>query len=357
MQTLAELALSDRFDEVKQSDFDTTEFRLSETGQCQRKRMLKALRYKPEEVSQAEAEYFERGNTLENWLVNQIVAKYPRKTRKQQKVITPWGDVGHIDIWFPNPPDKPPTIIEVKSVSEKARYYNLPYDDHVSQVQAYMHFLRNSQGVRRCNRAEIIYIFFGRRFTYKTFVVPYDELKGKKIEKELQQLHQWKNEGYIPPIPEDKKPFEYPCFWTTSDDEEHTCPMYRYCWGPEVVETEGVQKYEPVDDPAIKELFAQYKQVQSEYSRANKEVNRLKTQKKNLEAALKKAYDLRNTDSLVANNLQLKRVKISGRTYWDPEKAYKLGLINEDILNSIKSVSSQGSSYYRWYMKEVKNNG
>ncbi|MFP4605830.1 MAG: hypothetical protein ACLFNJ_10675, partial [Bacteroidales bacterium] len=67
MTTIAEKALDDRFKEVMQSDFDPTQFRLSNTGKCRRMRMMKVLGYEAEEIDESTAQTFERGNLLENW--------------------------------------------------------------------------------------------------------------------------------------------------------------------------------------------------------------------------------------------------------------------------------------------------
>ncbi|MFP4041484.1 MAG: hypothetical protein ACLFT6_01855 [Bacteroidales bacterium] len=351
MTTIAEKALDDRFKEVMQSDFDPTQFRLSNTGKCRRMRMMKVLGYEAEEIDESTAQTFERGNLLENWFVNQLVKKYPRKTRKQVEVHTPFGDTGHMDIWFPNPPEKAPTIIEVKSVHEKGRYY-LPNEDHINQVQAYMHFFTDNKGNRRSNRAEIIYIFFGRKLESDPYVIEYDPEKGKEIEEELKTLHRWKEEQFVPDIPDGMSPDQYPCFWTTSDGNQGNCPYYHHCWGGE---QSGKHEDIPVfdDDPTLEELLDKYQSIKSEYSNANKKVRAIKKKKKKMEKAIDKNLDIRDTDAAIVKDTRIKRSKVSGRTYWKPKKALKQGLIDEETLKKIEKVSDKSNGYFRYYIKEI----
>lgn len=349
---ITQQALQDRFDEVKESDFDPTNFRLSNTGKCQRMRMLKVLGYESNEINDSTAQTFERGNLLEDWLVSQIVNKYPRKTRREQEVFTPCGDVGHMDVWFPNPEDKPATIIEVKSVHENTKYFSLPKEDHVNQVQSYMHFFTDSNGNRRANRAEIIYIFFGRKLETETYEVVYDPDKGEEIEKELNLLHSWKKSEYVPDIPEDKSPDSFPCFWTTKDGEVGTCSFYQHCWSGD---PEGEHENIPVfdNDETMKDLIRKYNDISETYLQINKNLRNIKSKKKELEEAINTNLDIRDTDAAVVGDIRIKRSKVGGRTYWKPERALKQGLIDEETLEKIRQASDQSDGYTRFYTKKL----
>ena len=352
MTTIAEKALKNRFDEVKRSDFDPSNFRLSNTGKCERMRMLKVLGYSSDDIDQSTAETFERGNLLEDWIVEQFIKRFPRKTRKQIEVPTPYGDVGHMDIWFPNPEDKEPTIIEVKSVHEKARYY-LPKEDHINQVQAYMHFFTDSRGQRKAERAELTYIFFGRKLETITYEIKYNELTGRKIEKELKKLHKWRDEGYIPGIPEDKSPDLFPCFWLTSDGNSGNCPFYEHCWSGEMTgEYEDIPVFD--NDPVLRDLLDKYKTIKDDYSAYNKEVNNLKKIKSELEKVIDKNLKLRKTDKALVGNLSIKKTEVPGRIYWKPERALQQGLIDDDTLEKIKEASDLSSGYTRFYLKSIE---
>ena len=352
MSTIAEKALMNRFNEVKKSDFDPANFRLSNTGKCERMRMLKVLGYSSEDVDQSTAETFERGNLIEDWLVEQFIKRFPRKTRKQIEVHTPYGDVGHMDIWFPNPEDKEPTIIEVKSVHEKARYY-LPKEDHINQVQAYMHFFTDSQGKRKAKRAEITYIFFGRKLESVTYEIKYNELTGRKIEKELIKLHKWKEEGYIPGIAQDKSADQFPCFWLTSDGSSGNCSFYEHCWSGEMTgEYEDIPVFD--DDPVFRDLLDKYQNIKESYKTYNKEISNLKKQKSEIEKVIDKNLKLRNTDKAVVGNISIKKTEVGGRIYWKPERALKQGLIDEETLEKIKGASDRSSGYTRFYLKNIE---
>ena len=351
---IAEKALEDRFDQVKQSDFDPAQFRLSNTGKCQRMRMLKVLGYEAEDFDQKTYEYFERGNVLEDWFADQLSSKYPRKTRREYEVNTPFGDTGHIDIWYPKPPEKPSTIIEVKSVKEGIKYYGLPKEDHVNQVQAYMHFLTDHNGNRRCNQAEIVYIFFGKRLETETYEIKYDPEKGKEIEEELFHLHNMKDAEQVPDVPGDMSPDNFPCFWVDADGNQSNCPYYQHCWAdykPEDEHEEG-----PIfdDDKSMKELIEKYSEIKENYSKINDKKKQIKQQKKKLEAAIEKKMDAHDTDKAVVGNTRIKKSKTSGRIYWKPERALKQGLIDQDTLEKIRQASDESDGYTRFYTKSIE---
>ena len=293
MDNISEKVIKNRMEEVRESDFDPRNFRLSNTGKCQRMRMLKVLGYSSKSVDKETAEIFERGNLLEAWLVTQFVKSHPRKTRNQIEVYTPFGDIGHMDIWYPKPKDKPPTIIEVKSVHEKAAS-QLPKEDHLNQVQAYLHFFTDSKGNRRANRAELIYIFYGRKLSTKTFEIKYNSLKGKRIEKELKKLHTWKSKSYVPKIPNDKTADSFPCFWLTPEKKAKTCPYYQHCWiKVKTNKYQGVPVFD--DDKTLKSILKHYQSVKKNYKKVNEKSKKLKSKKKEIEYLLAQHLKLRNT--------------------------------------------------------------
>lgn len=355
MEMLAKKALEDRFAELEEGDFDPTQFRLSNTGRCQRYRMLKVLGYEPNDQEDMLA-YFERGNVMEEVMAEYIRNQYPRRGRREFEVNTPYGDTGHIDYWIPKAGDEP-TIIEIKSVSEGAKHFNLPKEDHVKQVQAYMHFLTDSRGNRRCERAEIVYLFFGRKFDDEVFEVRYDPEMGEQIEDELVQLHKWKEEGFAPDPPEDYGPDSFPCFWCTEDAgdlEEHYCPFYAHCWAyyePSEEHDEGLIFDE---DEAMKELADKFKQINEDYKKANKKRKQLKKKKKKLKKALEKKFEEHGIDKAIIGNQRIMIKKQSGKTYWKPEKALEEGLIDEDTLEKIRDVSYESDGYSRIYTKKIE---
>jgi len=333
-------------EEVLRSDFDFQEFRLSETGSCSRMRVLKACGYEPtKELTQDDARYFERGNLLETWIADRYRERHPRKLRKQVEVETPLGDVGHIDFWWP----EKERIIEVKSTSERITHFDLPRPEDRAQVMAYMHFFTDYRGERRCDEAEVAYVLYGRKLDIRPVLVQYDPDEGQKIEEELRHLHERANQKDIPAIPDDASPLAYPCFWTTKDESDHFCRMYEHCWGPDPVDAEEVE-----EDPTIQQILAEYKKVCDNYSQANKRTRHLKDTKKEIETALERHFDMRDADALKAEGVQVRRVPMSGRTYWKPDKALEQGLIDEETLEAIESVSSKSSGYTRWYTKEVE---
>jgi hypothetical protein len=131
--------------------------------------------------------------------------------------------VGHIDIWFP----AEGRIIEVKSVSDRDQ--DLPRRDHVLQVQAYMHYLRDARGERRCDVAEIVYVKYGRELQYQVFVVEYDEVVARDIDDQLRHLHEYAERYELPDIHKGYEPTSSPCI-TFYGGEPRRCPMWDKCW-------------------------------------------------------------------------------------------------------------------------------
>jgi len=339
------------------SDFDPKDIRLSESGhKCRRLRVLRALGYEPAPVADDVLGLFETGNVWEEWFHGLLREEYPRKTRTQMEVQTPYGATGHMDVWFPKPPADlgggRPRFYECKAVREGAKYYGLPKDEHLYQVQAYHHFGRK-YGIKWGGQvtklpddtvAEIVYII---RETLEVipYEVEYSPDIGEEIETETRRVRRMIDSQEVPPV--ELGHAEFPCYYQTKDYEVY-CPFYIYCHADAESQDDGALVKADLE-PKLKE----YDQVRGEYSAKNKAAQAVKTKKKAVEKELDGLFNALGTDAVVAGDLKVHRTLIKGRIYPDVDKALKMGRIDLKTYNAIMEVSNKGSDYYRWYVKDL----
>lgn len=199
---------------------------LAETGECPRKRVLRALgatvtRLMPEEAQRAA----EAGRMWEQWLIVRM-----QETGKVYDFYRPIegldGVVGWVGLVMEEAGVRIP--VHVKAVSQWAK--NLPDPRHVDPVMAILHFYGRPRGI---TRAELAYI--QRETGAVTLVVPidYDPARGEAIQAELQGLRQAVDAGEAPPVGGDKAPNAFPCWYKAKAYEVH-CPYWGHCWGGKV---------------------------------------------------------------------------------------------------------------------------
>lgn len=347
---------SQRLGRLRERKYDQAEFRLSETGWCRRGRVLRVLGYEADPVPDDVLGLFETGHVWEEWIHSLFREKYPRKTRTQVEVPTPYG-TGHIDIYFPNPPDGNPRIIEVKAVRMGAKFYGLPKDEHIAQVQSYLYFGRK-YGIKLDGRivklpenttAEIVYVI-RETLDIEPYPVYYNELAGQRAEKELIELTGWAERGEAPPIPAAYGPDTYPCYYQTRDYEVF-CPFYKHCH-------DGTEASEAVTDETLAAKFKEYYAARMELTTANKKAEAVKAKVKALEDELEDVFNAKNAEVIKAGGYQLKRSKVDGRRYYRVEKAIDAGVIPPDLAEVLKEhYSSQSDGYTRWYISKPKEKG
>jgi hypothetical protein len=202
--------------------YDPRELRLSETGDCPRKRVLKAQGKPVTHQSSDDAlRTMETGNLWEHWLAERIGAVTP--ILPQVVVTTPYGASGHIDLLARI--DGQELILEIKAVSQWTKV--LPDPRHVQQVQAYLHFYGRQNGI---SRAQLLYIH--RENGAGPFIHPitYDPAEGERIERELQALRVTIDAGADCQIPDGMQADQFPCSWSSRTGGGH-CAYYGYCWG------------------------------------------------------------------------------------------------------------------------------
>lgn len=349
-ETLTGGVIANRLQEVLESRFDPREWRMSELGSCPRRHVMRVLGYDAEQHSEEAAAYFERGNILESWLVEQFHKQLPGQVETQVEVLGP-GCAGHIDIYFP----AEALIIEAKTANEAAEHYGLPKEEHLWQVQAYLHFGRQD-GIRLNGRetrlpdnarAEIVYFLLGRHLRHVVFPVEYNPKIGAEIEQRLLRLQEMARAGEVPEIPADYAADRYPCSWRGG---EVRCPYYRYCW-------DGQRETPPAGEaPDAERLFREYAEARMRYGAISDQAKAVKQQLDYLDEQLEDLFRARGVDkgALVAGGVQISRSPVAGRVTYDIESAALAGAVD---LARLEPWKRQSSGYVRWSVKEATRNG
>lgn len=224
--SIATEAVQAYYEKARRPKFNPAEFRLSESGDCRRKRVLKAMGVDPTHTAPEETfRTMETGHLWENWLVERIRERgLPVAT--QVVVETPYGASGHIDAVVVTDAGK--LIVECKAVSQWAK--DLPDARHVQQVQAYLHFYGRQRGI---TQAEIVYIHRENGAGPFPYPVEYDPEAGAAIEAELRELRAHVERKDPPQIPDGMAADKFPCYYKTRQYEVH-CPFWGHCWAPPV---------------------------------------------------------------------------------------------------------------------------
>jgi hypothetical protein len=223
--TLIQQAVSSYYEEQRKPKYEPNELRLSETGDCPRKRALKALGLPvTHPIGRQALETMETGNLWEAWLVERIRSVTP-DVETQVGVTAPYGAGGHIDalVWGATPADS--LVIECKATSQWAK--DLPDARHVLQVQAYLHFHGIHVGI---TRAQLVYIHRENGAVQPPIDITYNPAVGLQIQEELQDLRQDIEAGEAPGIPAEMVATKFPCSWTSRTGGGF-CAYYGHCWG------------------------------------------------------------------------------------------------------------------------------
>ena len=322
---------------VLEDRFDSREFRLSESGGCPRRRVAKALGIAGEEFDEATARYFERGHIVEAWVVDLFRAEYPRRCRTDVQVHTPTGETGHIDLTFP----AERCLFEVKSVSAGAK--ELPRPEHVRQVQSYLHFALDAAGRRRFDRAELVYAKWGAGIETESIPVAYDPAAGRDIERELVELHAYRDRGTLPPIPAGHKPESYPCSWRNRAGRVQ-CSHWSLCWA-------NIAVVPPLDAPEVAEDVARLAELEGKVCNYRQTVEDLEGARDLLRRRLGVVLSTHGAASLTAGGYLVLRTPVKGRESYDMASALTAGAVKAKTLAPFLRV---GAGYDRWTVRRVK---
>lgn len=324
--------------------FDPTEFRLSESGACPRKRVMRALGYEGRAIAEDDVATFEEGNLMEDFLARILEERYLGRVERQVAVPVVGPDLppceGHADfvIWLGEDRPPYPVVVECKTVNRRSAMFGLPKEEHVLQVQAYLHFGWFGASAVQAEQAEIVYFLKGRKLDWCTFPVTYNPDVGYKIEDELRYLWQCVQEGAVPPIPDGHAEDAYPCFWTNKEEgTEHPCEFHHHCWQEAKAEAKAV-----VVDP---ELLRQYAEAKLDYSRLTQTAEQVKEEQlRPLEEKLAAALGGKS-GVLEVGGVKVKGSLCQGRVTYDVNKAILAGAVSENALSPFRQ---QGDPYWRW---------
>lgn len=345
--------------------FSPTEIRLSECGACPRKRALRALGFEGHPLTEEEAATFEEGNLMEDFLAKVLEERYPGSVQRQVVVPVKGRGLppceGHVDflVWkeaalVEGGPDpyRTPLIVECKTVNRHSASFGLPKQEHVLQVQAYMHFGRFGEARMACNRAEIVYFLKGRRLEWRVYPVAYSAAVGLQVEEELRALWSWVKEGDIPFIPDGYSHDSYPCYWrTASEGTEHFCEMYGHCW-----DREPDKEMAPPAPEALADTLRRFVALKTEHSRLYVQLEQVREQIKALEPDLVAALG-GQAGALQVDGTTVKGTPVKGRITYAIEEAILAGVVPEEALAPYRR---EGQGYWRWtvtYGKEGSGRG
>jgi len=338
---------------LKDPKFRPDELRLSESGHCMRKRFLSALGFEPTHPEGDDnLGVLHGGHILEAQVVEMYKRRFGGRRVVTQRVIhLPfYNATGHIDIWIPSLP----LIVEVKSTSVAARD-SLPRDEHLDQVQSYLHFWGMGHG---CKDAELAYIF---RETLEMVVFPvvYDPATGQRIEQELEELKarldyardamdQGVSKETLLTWPEitpevTNSPNGWPCSWWRNGERRY-CPFFGYCHAQEEPEP-------PQEVPDLADLLARLKAAKERVKEAQAQVEEAKALADILEAEVHQALDRLGLNEVQADGVQFKRTFVQGRTTYAIDKAIKAGVLDEQTLARLEAYKSVGRGYWRTTIK------
>lgn len=223
--SVAAKAVEKYYQDAREPRYDHRELRLSETGDCARKRVLKAMGVpQTHQIPEAALRVMETGNLWEQWLIKRI-EETAIAFSAQVEVRTMYGASGHIDLMVLG--GDGPEINEVKAVSMWAKA--MPDPKHVDQVQAYLHFHGRHH---RIARARILYIHRDNGQGPFEYVIDYDPARGAAIEADLAILRGMVDAGDVPPIPEGHTPTSFPCWYESKQQKYQVhCQWFGHCWG------------------------------------------------------------------------------------------------------------------------------
>lgn len=330
---------------LREPRFDPHELRLSESGACPRKRVLAALGA-PETHPAPEEDLgvLMAGHLLEEQVAARYREKYgARRVIVQREIRLPkLGASGHIDIWIP----AIPLIVECKSTSIKHRD-RLPFESHITQTQAYLHFWGRKHG---CRRAEIAYIF-RETLEMAAFPVVYDPWIGQRIEVETLSLRLAINTLRGMPIEqalahEDMPPAQeytgaFPCRWGSNGDERF-CPFYGYC------AARAEEEKAPVEEPDLADLLRRLRAARDGAAEAKSAAKTHEEIAKALEAQVHAALDAKGYKSceIEAGGVRFSRKWVEGKTSYDVAKAVEAGVLSSEVLSLLEPYKKQSRGYW-----------
>ncbi len=333
-QTLHETALAAA---RAANPFDPREIRLSAAGGCPRQQTLRILGAPATPESVTQLSIFHAGHYWEDYLASLWESQYPGQVNRQVTVDSPYG-TGHIDLWV----EPMHHLVECKTTKVSRRAL-LPLDEHLDQVNLYLHFWGNNHGAT----AEIAYLL-KETGEILTFPVVYDPQRIPRLLERLDQILIAVQIDQQPlPIPEEAAPFQFPCGWMDAYGQFAQCPFWAHCWGAPTIP-------EDADDTLIVDAPETWIDALQTYATAVTAIKETKQAlkpyeqiKKDTEAALKDWFEVYPLAGLRIPDGTLRRTIGKASDSWDVAQALEDGAITPDQIAPY-TTHQPGRVTWRW---------
>ncbi|WP_020373833.1 hypothetical protein, partial [Sulfobacillus thermosulfidooxidans] len=312
--------------------FDPHEIRLSATGGCPRQQTLRILDYEAEPPSVQQLSIFHAGHYWEDYLASLWEARYPGQVNRQVTVETAWG-TGHIDLWI----EPIHHLVECKTSTSKRRD-DLPLEEHLDQVNLYLHFWGNDHQAT----AEIAYVLKDTGEVL-TFPVTYDPDRIPVLLDRLQRMIIAVTIDEEPlPIPDDYAPARFPCAWRTPTGGWRRCEFWRACWthSPSSKPTPDTTA-----DPSWDETLRAHYALSAEIAQLKAQLKALEDEKKTYEKALGAYLDDTQQPHLTTPWGILTRTVSQPTVSYDVKAALKDGQITLDQIAPYRKLAQPRVSW------------
>jgi hypothetical protein len=329
--------------------FNHRELRLSENNSCQRRRVLRCLGFaETHPLTLDAARNFEKGRAGEMYAETVLDKAFPGQIRREVIVPHPFGDPhgeGHIDIEI-----KDVGLVEIKTVSEEKANSGLPVEDHIFQMQSYLHFY-NRPGIGRYASGEILYLVLERYGIRPiSFPVRYDPARGAAIEALMADT--WYNyvlAEKLPNVPKEYGAKGFPCYWEMKNSNGQCSPQYcqyhGHCWD-EASFIDNIPAI--VNEAEMAQLFEKYWDLTQKYKSLNEDAEAAKAEKKEIESSLSSIFDNLGEKRISADGITISRAVVAGRTSYDINSAILCGVVD---MRTLEPFAKQSNGHERYTIK------
>ncbi|WP_053958024.1 hypothetical protein [Sulfobacillus thermosulfidooxidans] len=314
--------------------FDPHEIRLSATGGCPRQQTLRILDFPHDPETPEQLSIFHAGHYWEDYLASLWEQQFPGGVNRQVTVDTPYG-TGHIDLWI----EPIHHLVECKTTTA-SNVAHLPLEEHLDQVNLYLHFWGNAQQAT----AEIAYVI-KETGNILTFPVTYDPDRIPPLIETLQAIQVAVTFDQTPlPIPDGYHPAQFPCSWRKKDGSWAHCGYWRLCW--------QADRPLPDEEESIVPAPAEWLPVLTEWQELSQHIadykailKPLEQRKKDLEDALQAWLASTHAQGLATAEGFLTCTEKKPSLTYDVKAALKDGVLTADQLAPYQKWRANGVSW------------
>lgn len=316
-----------------QETFDPREIRLSAAGGCPRKQTLRILGYPADEPDTQQLSIFHAGHYWEEYIAQLWESRYPGQVQRQVPVETKYG-TGHIDIWV----EPLHHLVECKT-TKAARRHELPLDEHLDQVNLYLHFHDPHA------TAEIVYVI-KETGDVLAFPVAYDPTRIPRLLAVLKAITIAVTIDETPlSVPQDYRPHQFPCAWFTPGGHLRRCEFWAHCWDARDIHREDPQTVDAPDTWG--DLIADYVETLAEMKTLKDTLKPLEAHKKEWEQFFGQWLDQQGAERLNTPQGLLQRTVSKPSATWDIDQAIADGLVSPELLAPYRRDSAPRVTW-RW---------